>query len=72
MDDKRAIVKSKELVVEGSKTGRPKKRWKEVVEKDMLVRRLKRTDAQDGRYRCLAANTCSPILAGKTSRVLGG
>ena len=47
MDDERAPSKAKEIVVGDSKKGRPKKSWKEVVEKDMLVRRLKRSDAQD-------------------------
>ena len=49
MDEERAPVKAKKFVVKGlKKIGRSKKRWKEVVvEKDMLVRELKRTDAQD-------------------------
>ena len=38
MNDERAPVKAKNFVVKHSKIGRPRKRWKEVVEKDMLVR----------------------------------
>ena len=47
MDDERAAVQAKKFVVEGSEKGRFKKRWKEVVKKDMLVRGLRRTKAQD-------------------------
>ena len=47
MDDERSPVKAKSIVVDGSKKGRPKKRWKEVVEKDMLVAGFIRTDVQD-------------------------
>ena len=47
MDDEKTPIKAKNFVVEGSKKGKPKKKWKEVVEIDMLVRGLKRTDAQD-------------------------
>ena len=47
MDDERTPVKAKKFVVERSENGRPKKRWKEVEEKEMLVREFKRTDALD-------------------------
>ena len=47
MDDEKAPVKAKSLFLKVQKKGRPNKRWKEVVQKDMLVRGLKRTDAQD-------------------------
>ena len=33
--------------MDSSKRGRPKKRWKEAVEKDMLAKGLKRSNAQD-------------------------
>ena len=46
MDDERTPVKAKKSVDDGSKKDRPKKRWKEVVEKDMLARGL-RTDIPD-------------------------
>ena len=59
MDDKRTPVKAKNYVVDGSKKDRPKKRWKEVVEKDRLVAGLRRTDAQDRSYGGLAAETGS-------------
>ena len=42
----RVLQLLKNFVVDGSKKGRPKKRWKEVVEKNMLITGLKRTDAQ--------------------------
>ena len=45
IDDERTLVKAKNLVVNGSKKGRPKKRWKDVTAKDMLIRGLKRMDA---------------------------
>ena len=44
---KRVAVKAKDYVVDGSKKGRPKKRWKEVVEKYMLPY-FKKMDPQDG------------------------
>ena len=47
MGKERRPVKALHLTLEGSKKGRPKKRWKEVVEQDMANRGLKRTDAQD-------------------------
>ena len=52
MDDERAPEKAKRFVVDGSKKvmyskTRWKKKWKEVVDKCMLARRLKKIDAQD-------------------------
>ena len=46
VDDKRAPVKAKNLVVDGSKKSRPKKRWEEVKEKGILAIGLK-ANAQD-------------------------
>ena len=46
MNEERAPVNVKYFVLE-SRKDRPKKGWKEVQEKDMLARGLKRTDAQD-------------------------
>ena len=73
MDDERAPVKSKSFVVNGSKRGRLKKKWKETIEKrDMLTRGLKRSDAQDCILcRGLAAKTGPHPLAGKTNLVPG-
>ena len=47
MDIERTPVNAKNFVVDGSEKGIPTKRWKEVVEKAMLVTGLRRTDAQD-------------------------
>ena len=47
MDDERTPVKAKQLVVDCSKRGRPKKRWKDLIVKNMLARGLKRSSAQD-------------------------
>ena len=47
MDNERGPVKALHLDVDGSKKDRPKKRWKEVVEKDMVDRGLQMKDAQD-------------------------
>ena len=47
MDGERTPVKAKNFVVDGSKKDSPKKRSKEVVEKNMQVRGLKRTNAKD-------------------------
>ena len=47
MDEERATEKAKKFVVEGSKKDKRKNRWKKAVEKDLLVRGLKRTDALD-------------------------
>ena len=37
MDDKRTPVKAQDFIVDGLKKGRPKNRWKVVVEKNMLL-----------------------------------
>ena len=50
MDDERAPVKAKIFVANGSKRGRPKKRWKETIEKNISARGLKKSDAQDHLY----------------------
>ena len=47
MDKERGPVKALLLEVDGTKNGRPKKRWKEVLECDMTARGLQRLDAQD-------------------------
>ena len=47
MDEERGPVKALLLEVDGIKKGRPKKRWKEVLECDMTARGLQRLDAQD-------------------------
>ena len=46
MNDERA-VKAKNFAVDGSKKGRLKKRWKEAIEKKMLARGSKKSNAQD-------------------------
>jgi len=43
----RGPAKALQLTLEGSKQGRPKRRWKELVEKDMVDRGLKKTDTKD-------------------------
>ena len=47
MDDEKNPVKAKHFLGDGIKKGRPKKRWKKVVEKDMLATSLTRTDVQN-------------------------
>ena len=47
MDEERGPVKALLLEVDGTKKGRQKKRWKEVLECDMTARGLQRLDAQD-------------------------
>ena len=46
MDEERGPVKALLLEVNGTKNGRPKKRWKEVLKCDMTARGLQRLDAQ--------------------------
>ena len=46
-DEERGPVKALLLEVDGRKKGIPKKRWKEVLECDMIGRALQRWDAQD-------------------------
>ena len=86
MDDERAPVKAKKIVDDGSKKGRPKKMsfFEHITErgiientekgsrKDMLVKSLRKTDAQDCSDGSLAVNTGSILLAWKTCRVPGG
>ena len=47
MDEERGPVKALLLEVDGTKKGRLKKRWKEVLICDMTARGLQRLDAQD-------------------------
>ena len=47
IDAERAPVKAELFAVNGSKRGRPKKRLKETIEKNMLARGLKKSDGQD-------------------------
>ena len=47
MDEGRGPVKALLLKVDWTKKGRPKKRWREVLECDMTARGLQRLDAQD-------------------------
>ena len=55
MDEERDPVKVLLLKVDGTKKGRPKKRWREVLECDMTARGLQRLDAQDRERWRLAA-----------------
>ena len=48
MNNERGSVKVLHLDVDGLKNGRSKKKWKDIVEKDMVNRGLKMIDAQDG------------------------
>ena len=47
MDEEKGPVKALHLEVDGTKKGRPKKRWKKALECDMIARGLQRLDAQD-------------------------
>ena len=47
MDGERTPLKAKSFIVNNSKRGKPKKRWKETTEKVMLAGGSKRSDAQD-------------------------
>ena len=61
MDEERGPVKALLLKVDGTKKGRPKKRWKEVLECDMTARGLQRLDAQDReRWRLGCKNQLTP------------
>ena len=61
MDEERGPVKALLLEVEGTKKGRPKKRWKEVLECEMTARGLQRLDAQDReRWRLGCKNQLTP------------
>ena len=68
MDDERTPVKAKHFEVDCLKKGTPKKSWKEVVEKDMLVTGL-RTDGQGRSFWRLDCKNRLTQLRGKTSRV---
>ena len=55
MDKESGPAKTLHFNLDGTKTHRPKKRWKEVVEQDMTARGLQRINAQDctqWRLRC--------------------
>ena len=47
MDENRKPRKALHFQIDGSKKGRSKKRWIEVLERDMRERGLKKIDAQD-------------------------
>ena len=72
-DEGRGPVKALLLEVDGTKIGRPKKRWKEVLECDMTARDLQRLDAQDRerwQLRCKTQLTpaCGEPLLGSRNR----
>ena len=52
----RGPAKTLHFQIHGSNKKRPKKRWIEVLEKDMRERGLKRIDAQDRDFRKLGCN----------------
>ena len=61
MDEERGPVKALKLEVDGTKKGRPKKRWKKVVQSDIIARGLQRLDAQDReRWRLGCKNRLTP------------
>ena len=61
MDEERGPVKTLLLEVDGTKKGKPKKRWKEVLECDKTARGLQRLDAQDReRWRLGCKNQLTP------------
>ena len=63
MDEERGPVKALLLVVDGTKKGRPKKRWKKVLECGMTARGLQRLDAQDcERWRLGCKNQLIPAI----------
>ena len=65
MDEKRGPVKALLFEVDGTKKGRPKKRWKEVPECDMTARGLQRLVAQDHeRWRLGCKNQLTPACGG--------
>ena len=72
MDEERGPVKALLLEVNGTKKGRPKKRWKEVVECDMTARGLQRLDAQDReRWRLGCKNQLPPASGFPRSEKVG-
>ena len=74
MNEERGPVKALFLEVDGTKKGRPKKRWKEALECDMTARGLQRLDAQDReRWRLGCKNQLThawgePLLGSKNRR----
>ena len=73
MDGERGPVKALLLAVDGTKKGRLKKRWKEVLECDMTARGLQRLDAQNRerwRLGCQSQLTpaCGEPLLGSRNR----
>ena len=73
MDEERGPVKALLLEVDGTKKGRPKKRWKKVLECDITARGLQRLDAPDRkrwRLRCKNQLTlaCGEPLQGSRNR----
>ena len=61
IDEERGPLKALLLEVDGTKKGRPKKRWKEVLESDLTARGLQRWDAQDReRWRLGCKNQLTP------------
>ena len=61
MDEESGPVKALLLEVDGTKKGRLKKSWKEVLECDMTARGLQRLDAQDReRWRLGCKNQLTP------------
>jgi hypothetical protein len=61
MSEERAPVMARSVTVDGRKKGRPKKRWQEVVEHDMKMRGLERTDARERtRWRLGCRNRPTP------------
>ena len=73
IDEERGPVQALLLEVDGTKKGRPKKRWKEVLECDMIVRGLQRFDAQNRKRRRLGCKkkltpACGEHLLGSRNR----
>ena len=64
IDEERGPVKAQLFEVDGTKKGRPKKRWKEVLECDMTARGLQRLDAQDRKRWQLGCKYQLPLHAG--------
>ena len=61
MDEEGGPVKALLLEVDGTKKGKPRKRWKEVLECDMTARGLQRLDTQDrGRWQLGCKNQLTP------------
>ena len=72
MDEEGGQVKALHLEADGSKEGRPKKRWKEVLECDMIARGLQRLNAQDReRWRPVCENRMTPTCTSCREHLLG-